>query len=165
MPARRETVELGYVSGLHGVRGWVKIFSYTRPPENVFEYRSWILNGREVAVLDARRNGRTLIAHVDGVDDRDTAAALVGAKIAVDRAAMPAPKPGEFYWADLVGLTVRTADGSELGRVERLFETGANDVLVVQGDRERLIPWIHGDVIEDVDLDAGVITVRWDPEF
>lgn len=165
----RDLVVVGRVSGLHGVRGWVKVYSYTEPREGIASYRHWTLAQRGEKhgfdVEDARRHGSRLIAKLEGIDDRDAAAALVGAEIAIDRAELPAPPAGEFYWADLIGLAVETEDGTPLGKVERLFETGANDVLVVTGERERMIPWVYGDVVTDVDLDAERIRVRWDPEF
>lgn len=169
MSARPEQIEVGYVSGLHGVTGWVKVFSYTDPPANIFDYRPWTLSyggsSRSIGVADTRLRGRVLIARLEGIDDRDQAAPLVGAKIFVPRDRLPPAGEGEFYWADLVGLEVVTGDGRSLGTVVRLFETGANDVLVVHGERERLIPWILGDVIDEVDLDAGRIRVHWDPDF
>nr|MDJ0906951.1 ribosome maturation factor RimM [Woeseiaceae bacterium] len=108
------------------------------------------------------RHGKTVIAHLDGVDDRDAAAVLVDCDIAVDREAMPDAGDGSYYWADLEGLQVVRRDGTELGNVAYLMETGANDVLVVQGELERLIPFVVEKVILDVDLDNGVITVDWD---
>ena len=101
-----------------------------------------------------------------GCDDRDTAETLVGADITISRAQLPATtEAGEFYWADLVGLRVQTIEGVDLGRIAGLFETGANDVLIVQGARERLIPYIWQQVVRDVDLQGGTMLVDWDPDF
>jgi 16S rRNA processing protein RimM len=111
------------------------------------------------------RRGK-LAALVEGVDDRDVAATLAGAEIYVERAQLPAPADGEYYWVDLEGLAVANADGVELGRVERVFATGANDVLVVRDhERERLIPFVQGDFVKAVDIDAGRIIVDWDADF
>lgn len=165
----RDTVVLGRVAGLHGVRGWIKVYSDTAPVEGIFGYRRWSLAlGDETRVYDleeGRTQGRRLIAKLGDVDDRDAATALVGARIGVSRDALPATAPGEYYWADLIGLEVETVDGKRLGTVTRLLETGANDVIVVEGERERLIPWLHGRVIESVSLDERRIRVHWDPEF
>jgi 16S rRNA processing protein RimM len=163
-------VTLGRVSGAYGVRGWLKIHSETEPRENIVRYSPWYLGRagqrREWTVAEGRVHGKGVVARLDGCDDRDRAESLVGAEIAVLREQLPEPTgPGEFYWADLVGLRVETIDGVDLGRVERLFETGANDVIVVQGDRERLIPYLWERVVRDVDLDAGSMRVDWDPEF
>lgn len=169
MTARCEPLKVGYISGLHGVSGWVKVFSYTDPPDNIFNYQPWSLEQgmqrRTVSLVDAKRHGSGLIARLQGIDDRDAAAPLVGATITVPRDRLPVPSAGQYYWADLVGLEVVNSDGQKLGVIQRLFETGANDVMVVTGDRQRLIPWLTGDVITDVDLVRGRITVQWDPDF
>ena len=162
-------VTLGRVSGVHGVRGWVKVYSDTSPRENIVGYSPWYLRreGRteRVDVLSGRLQGKLVVASLAGIDDRDQAEALVGAEIAVPRAALPATRQGEYYWADLVGLAVVNRQGIELGRIERLFETGANDVIVVAGDRERLIPYIWRQVVREVDLDDGRMIVDWDEDF
>jgi 16S rRNA processing protein RimM len=113
-------------------------------------------------VRDGKRHGKTVIAQIDGVEDRDQAAMLIDHDIAVDRDALPEAGDRSFYWADLEGLRVVLRDGRELGRVAYLMETGANDVLVVQGDLEHLVPFILDDVILDVDLHNGVISVDWE---
>lgn len=167
--ARDRLIILGRVSGLFGVRGWVKVHSYTDPPDNIVGYRPWRVGcrgeWRSMAVRDGRRQGRAIIAHLAGIDDRDGAASLIGCDIAVPRSQLPPPQAGEYYWVDLEGLRVETTEGVDLGRVDHLLETGANDVLVVQGDRERLIPFVEPDVVTAVDFDAGLIRVAWDPDF
>ena len=163
-------VTLGRISGVHGVQGWVRVHSDTSPRENIVDYSPWFLvrrGGRETWKLKSgRRHGKTVLAKLDGCNDRDAAEKLVGALISVPRAALPDTNaPGEYYWADLVGLLVKTRDDVELGRIDHLFETGSNDVMVVQGDRERLVPYIWQQVVLDVDLKAGEMRVDWDPEF
>ena len=163
-------VTLGRVSGAHGIQGWIKVFSETSPRENIVQYSPWYLlrDGRRETwkVKAGRLQGKSIVAKRGGGNDRNQAEALAGAEISIPRSALPATTvEGEFYWADLVGLTVKTVEGTELGRIERLFETGANDVIVVQGDRERLVPYIWQQVVRDVDLDGGVMTVDWDPDF
>lgn len=163
-------VTLGRVSGAHGIQGWIKVHSDTSPRENIVNYSPWTLvrDGRreDWKVRAGRLQGKALVAKLAGCNDRNLAEALVGAEIVVPRSALPeTTEPGEFYWADLVGLAVTTTGGVELGRIERLFETGANDVIVVQGDRERLIPYIWQQVVRDVDLAAGVMIVDWDADF
>ena len=142
------------------------MYSFTRPREAILEYDRWFLKRQgewhAAAISEGKRHGKSVIAHLEGVDDRDEAAALVDCDIAVDRAAMPAADDGSYYWADLEGLQVVRRDGTELGHVAYLMETGANDVLVVQGEHERLIPFVAEKVILDVDLDNGVISVDWD---
>ena len=161
-----KTLILGRISGVFGVRGWVKIYSYTEPREAILEYKGCQLNIKgqwtDVQWLDGKRHGKTVIARVEGIDDRDEAQLLVGADIRIDRESLPDAEEGQYYWADLEGLQVVTANGQELGRVDHLMATGANDVLVVKGDKETLIPFVLDDYVLDVDTDAGVIRVNWD---
>jgi len=162
-------VKLGRISGLYGVKGWVKVFSYTEPRDSIIEYRRWFLvrNGQrsEIVPEAGRAHGKGVIAKLEGVDDRDAAAMWIGAEIEVPRADLPASEDGSWYWADLMGLEVVNLQGERLGRVDTLLETGANDVLVVQGDRERLIPFILERYVKKIDLDSGLIEVDWDREF
>jgi 16S rRNA processing protein RimM len=155
---------------VYGVKGSVRIDSRTEPADGIFRYQPWFLvmagTERRIDGCRGRAHGRGLVAQLPGVADRDAAAALVGAQIEVPRSALPAPAQGEYYWADLEGCEVVTADGMPLGRVSHLIATGANDVLVVaDAVRERLIPFVPGTFVTEVDLDAGQLTVDWDPEF
>ncbi|HEX7047060.1 MAG TPA: ribosome maturation factor RimM [Gammaproteobacteria bacterium] len=162
-------VVLGRVSGLFGVRGWIKVFSGTEPREAILEYGDWQLHvrdeWRDVKIETGQRHGKNVIAKLAGIDDRDAAAALMDAEIAIWRRELPETEAGEVYWADLEGLQVRTEAGVELGAVDHLLETGANDVLVVKGERERLVPFIRGQVVKQIDLEQGVLVVDWDPDF
>lgn len=156
---------LGRISGVYGVRGWVRVFSETEPRDNILRYSPWLVDGAPCAVAEGRVHGKGLVVRLAGCDDRDQAAALVGREIAVRRDQLPPPRPDEFYWADLEGLAVETVAGVALGRVSHLFATGANDVLVVSGERERLLPFVWDAVVRDVDFAAGRIEVDWDPDF
>lgn len=160
-------VVLGRIAGVHGVRGWVKVFSETEPREGILKYSPWMLGLSTTPrrVLEGRRQGKGIVARIEGCEDRDQAASLVDQEISVTRDRLPAPSVDEFYWIDLEGLSVFGADGSSLGIVDHLFSTGANDVLVVKGDRERLLPFIWDDVIRSVDFEQGRIEVDWDPDF
>lgn len=161
-------IVMGEIAGVYGVRGWVRVRSYTEPKDNLLRYRSWALGGdpepRSVTLKEGRPHGPGLIARLEGIENRDAAARLLGRKIMVPRAALP-EAPGEFYWADLEGMQVVTTDGKKLGVVDHLLETGANDVLVVRGERERLIPFVRPDVVAAVDRQKGQLIVDWDPEF
>jgi 16S rRNA processing protein RimM len=162
-------VIMGRVIGLFGVCGWLKIFSHTDPREGILSYSPWRLRmGAEWRVMDleaGRRQGKGVLALLRGIAGRDEAGAVLGSDIAVLRSQLPPPEPGEYYWNDLEGLRVQTAAGVLLGSVDHLLETGAHDVLVVKGDRERLIPFVEPEVVERVDLTAGTIVVNWDPDF
>jgi 16S rRNA processing protein RimM len=159
-------VILGRIDGLFGVRGWIKVYSYTEPREAVLNYKDWLLardgEWQRVELADGKRQGKAVIARLEGIEDRDAAAELIGSEIGVDRDALPEPEEGHYYWADLEGLTVVRRDGTDLGKVTYVMATGANDVLVVDGPAERLIPFVPGTVILDVDLAAGVIRVDWE---
>lgn len=161
---------LGKVVGVFGVRGWVKLLSHTEPRRALFDYLPWTLRhrgvDRDIVEIEGREQGRGLVAHLRDVDTREMAEALIGAEIWIDRSALPKPRKGEYYWVDLENLAVQTVSGQALGRVSHVIATGANDVLaVVDGERERLIPFVPDDVIKRVDLDAGLIVVDWDPDF
>ncbi|NIR61630.1 MAG: ribosome maturation factor RimM [Gammaproteobacteria bacterium] len=160
---------LGRIAGLYGVAGWVRVVSYTRPREAIVGYSPWHLRRgqgwRAREVREGRRRGSRVIARLAGCENRDAARALIGADIAVRRGQLPPTAPGEYYWADLIGLAVETLDGAALGEVAGVMETGANDVLVVRGERERLIPFVQDEVVKAVDLEAGVVRVDWDPAF
>jgi 16S rRNA processing protein RimM len=162
-------VVLGRIAGLYGVRGWVRVHSETRPREGVLDYSPWFLGreGRweERRPVVGRRLGKGVVVSLEGCEDRDQAALLVGAPIAVRRGQLGPTAPGEYYWADLEGLEVRTTGGVVLGRIDHLLEAVSNDVMVVRGDRERLLPFLRGDVVKRVDVAAGVVEVDWDPEF
>ncbi len=160
---------MGRVVGLFGVRGWVKVFSHTQVREAIADYDPIFLHiggdWRPAVFAEAQQHGKGLIVRFAGYDERAAAAVLVGCDIGVRRGQLPEPEAGEYYWADLEGLRVTTLEGIDLGTVERLFDTGANDVLVVRGERERLIPFVKDTVVIDINLRDGAMQVDWDPTF
>jgi 16S rRNA processing protein RimM len=165
-----EFLNVGQVSGVFGVKGWVKVYSFTDPRENILQYSPWILQKnsqiQEVKLLGGRRQGSLVVAELQGISDRDLAAELMGADILIRKQQLPKAMDGEYYWADLIGLEVHNQEGCKLGKVDHLLETGANDVLVVvDGDVERLIPFLQQSTILKIDLDDGLIIVDWDPDF
>ncbi len=168
-PAQR-MIQLGKVHGAFGVRGEVKLESFTEPRSAIFRYQPWVLRDargvdRECEGAKGRETPKGVVATLPGIDDRDAAEAARGLEVWVARDALPPPRPGEYYWVDLEGLRVRNVDGADFGVVSHLFSTGANDVLVAQGERERMIPFVTPDYIVSVDFDAGIVTVDWDAEF
>jgi len=160
-------VALGHVAGAHGIHGWVKIHSLTEPREAIFEYQPWLLGAarKAVRVKQGKKHGNRLIALLEGTESREQAEALLNQPIAVFREQLPELPQDEYYWTDLLGLTVRLEDGRELGKIENMLATGANDVMVVRGERERLIPFVPGQYVTRVDLADGFVTVDWDPDF
>jgi 16S rRNA processing protein RimM len=159
-------VVLGRIAGVFGVKGWVKVISHTEPREGILEYQNWLLkrgdSWQAVRPEDGKLHGKSVIAKLPDVEDRDAAAELLDVEIAVPREDLPTTEDGEYYWADLEGLQVVHRDGRSLGKVAYLMATGSNDVLVVDGDGEQLIPFVMGEVILDVDLGKGQISVDWE---
>ncbi len=174
-PAAGRQVLVGRIHGAFGVRGEVKLESFTEPKTAVLRYQPWTLRdpeGRERALSGARgrETAKGVVASLPEVADRDAAEALRGTEIWVPRSALPPAKEGEYYWVDLEGLRVVNTAGVDLGTVSHLFATGANDVLVVHGGtpgnhRERMLPFVQPDVIRRVDFDTGTISVDWDADF
>jgi 16S rRNA processing protein RimM len=163
-------VVVGEVVGVYGIKGWVKIRSFTDPQDRIFDYGPWLLTGHgnqgmESKVRDGRRHGKGLIASLEGIEDRDRAAELVGCEVRVRRSELGEAAAGQYFWSDLEGLAVETDRGIGLGHIESLLETGANDVLVVTGERRRLIPFLPEQVVKSVDLESGRVIVDWDPDF
>jgi len=157
-------IVMGRVVAPFGVKGWIKIQPFTRNVDGLLEHRAWWL-GREgrwddSQVEDGAVHGRSLIAKLQGCDDRDAAARFKGMEVALPRSALPASADGEYYWADLIGLEVVNREGVALGRVTGLMETGASHVLVVRAERERLIPFAEP-VIESVDVSGDGLIVDW----
>lgn len=180
MVAVTDPVPLGRISGCHGLRGWLRLTSYTRPPEALFEQPTWFLcaSGRESEDHSARENaeprqfaetrksGRHLLGRPNGCTSRDEAEALVGREIVVSRGQLPAAEEGHYYWSDLIGMQVVNTKGEMLGQVDSLFDTGAHDVLEVRAldAPMRLIPWPAVRVAES-DPAAGRLTVDWESDF
>jgi len=162
-------ISLGNISGVFGVKGWLKVHSFTDPREKIVEYGIWQIKHQgkwqEVKLSAGKRQGKTIVAKLVGLDDRDEAMLYQGDEIAIYPRQLDALQSGEYYWHQLTGLSVVTTEGIALGLVHHLLETGANDVLVVRGDKERLIPFTVGNAVVNVDLQEQVITVDWDPEF
>ena len=169
---------VGKIGAPYGVRGWSKLHSFTEQVSNLFDYDPWYTNPKNskdsaaadggwviASVTEVKTHGKGLVAQFKGCEDRDAAARLTGQEIAIRRDQLPPASEGEYYWGDLKGLAVVTVDGVSLGIVDHLLETGANDVLVVKGDRERLIPYVMGPIVKAVDLAAGTLQVDWDPDF
>ena len=146
----------------------MKVFDYSRDRGGILDYPRWLLNQeggwKEVALLKGQRHGKGVIAHLENCTGRDDAMTLVGTDIAVWSTWLPPASEGEFYWHQLRGLTVINLEGEVLGKVDHLMETGANDVLVVKSDRNRLIPYIPN-TVHKVDLENSRILVDWDTQF
>lgn len=172
-------ITVGKTGAPYGVRGWVKVQSFTESIENLLDYDPWYFDSKgsasrtspesaawiEAPLQEAKIHAKGIIARFEGCDDRDAALKMGGLEIAIRRDQLPEPEKGEYYWIDLEGLEVKTLDNVSLGRVDHIEATGANDVLVVKGERERLIPYVMDHIVHEVNIEAGFIRVDWDPDF
>ena len=161
---------MGRITVPFGVRGWVKVHPYTEMPDSLLAYPKWWIGNdpewQELRVEKAEVHGEAVAAKLEGCDDRDAAALYRGRHVAIPRDAFPQAGENEYYWADLIGLKVVNEQGEDFGTVAEVFDTGANDVLVVRGngERERLIPFLEH-VVREVDLQGRVIRVDWGSDY
>jgi 16S rRNA processing protein RimM len=162
------SIIMGQVGGTFGVKGWLKVNSFSRPTDKIIDYIPWQLRNTQqtfvVDLVEAKPHGKGLVVRFDGFDDRDAAQELRGMEIVVSRAHLPAPESERFYWADLEGLLVKNLAGHKLGRIEQMLDAGAADVMVIVGDQRILIPFVMHDTVVKVDLNAGCLEVDWDPD-
>ena len=169
-----DLIVIGKIVSVHGVRGDVKVYSFTDPIDNLLDYRRWTLRRgeevKQVELVKGRLQGKVLVATLAGLTDREVARTYADFEICIPRSELPSLTGDEYYWFQLQGLTVINQLGQVLGRVDHLLETGANDVLVVKpfegslDDRERLLPYTDPCVLK-VDLHAGEMHVEWDADF
>ncbi|MDV6317088.1 ribosome maturation factor RimM [Idiomarina sp. HP20-50] len=170
-----EQIVVGRLGAVYGVKGWLKVQSFTDDPESIFEYSPWLLSQkteREVKVVEWRHHNNGLIARLEGISDRDKAAGLTGADICITADELPTLADDEFYWRDLIGMRVVNTDGYDMGVVEQIMPTASNDVLVVKansndgfGKSERLIPFIQSEYVTNVDKEERRIQVEWPSDF
>lgn len=155
--------------GAHGVKGWVKVKSFTDPREGLLNYRHlYFSEDRQTGhdIESGKPQGPGLILKLKGIETRESAEALYRTFLKIPVEDLPQLEENEYYWSQLTGLSVKTLEGVELGKVVSLLETGANDVLVVKGEAgEHLIPYLWGQVVKSVSLDDGDMLVDWDPDF
>lgn len=159
---------MGRIAAPFGIKGWIKVQPYSEDPGTLMDFVSWrVGRGEQQAhytVETVQDHGKALVAKLAGIDDRDAAYALRGQEISVAKRDLPPPEENEFYWSDLIGLTVVNREGIELGKVDSLMEGGANDLLVVKGAREHLIPFVAA-FVGKVDLAVGTIEVDWGEDY
>lgn len=167
---------LGKLGAAYGIRGWLKVFSSTEQAESIFDYQPWFIQRsgqwQHIEIEDWKHHNKDIIVKLSGIDDRDAATLLTNFEIAVDSTQLPKLDNNEYYWKDLMGCHVVTLDGYDLGTIIDMMETGSNDVIVIKanlkdafGLKERLVPFLDGQVIKKVDLKSKLIEVDWDPGF
>ena len=159
---------LGQFGAVYGVRGWLKVSSYTDPIENLLNYPKWQVQHKgaweTITIEEGKTHGKTLVVKIEGLHIREEAQVYTNDYIAIEKEALAKLPEGEYYWRDLIGLNVITKEGTKLGTVQNLLETGSNDVLIVKDKKEIMIPYTKN-VIISVDLENKVITVDWDPNY
>lgn len=163
-----ELICVGHVLGAHGIKGWVRVFSNTSPRQNITSYGPLLLEGDEglqQKKVKGQTTGKHVLAKIEGIEDRDSAEALTGRKLYISKHQLPQLQADEYYWSELIGMSVENTSSEPLGTVESLLETGADDVLVVQGDRERLIPFVLGQIVTQVDRENRSIVVDWQADY
>ena len=176
MSEQNNRIVMGKLGSTYGIRGWLKVFSYTDNAESIFDYSPWYLNQKgkwvEYKVESWKRHGQGYVCKLAGLDVREDAQLMTNFEIAIDPASLPELSEDEFYWCELFGMQVFTTNGYDLGEVTDLLETGSNDVLVIKanlkdafGQKERLVPYLEEQVIKKVDREARRIEVDWDPGF
>ncbi|MFP4209165.1 MAG: ribosome maturation factor RimM [Wenzhouxiangella sp.] len=160
-----ETVVVGRILGAWGVHGWVQVYSWTDPPDALFDYQPWFLGaqGQPVTILEWRRSGQRLVARLPAIESPESAAALADTPILVRRSMLPEPEPGQYYWHDLIDLQVVNLQGHCWGRIERMLPTGAHDVMQIvdEAGRTVLIPFVLDHFVREVDRSACRVTVDW----
>jgi 16S rRNA processing protein RimM len=172
--SQSEYILLGEISGVSGVKGWVKVFSHTDPREKITTYKQWFLQKKgddwqAIKILNGRKQGKNIVAQLEGINTREQAESLKGTQIAIHQDQLEPLAKDKYYWKDLIGLQVETTEGINLGKIDWIFNTGSNSVLTIKEEglekKERMIPYLMGDVVISIDLTDNLMIVDWDPEF
>ncbi len=159
---------VGHILGSQGVKGWVRVFSNTSPRENIVNYSPWFIERddvRQATAVHGRLQGKNVLARLEGIADRNQADELSGCQIFINPEQLPGLEPDEYYWSDLIGLAVESLQGESLGEIASMIETGADDVMVLKGERERLIPFVVDQIVRKVDLGSRTMVVDWSPDY
>jgi len=172
METSDEFVTVGKISGVFGVKGWMKIFSFTEPRGNILSYSPIYMSRKgewvEMEVSGGRTQGKGVVMGLVNVTDPDQVLPLIGSELAIKSSQLKPTTKDEYYWSQLIGLTVVNLSDETLGQVDSLLETGAHDVLLVKNKEnktEQLIPYVMEEVIQLIDLDKGIIQVDWELDY
>jgi len=168
MLQNEEAVCVGHILGAQGIKGEVRVFSNTEPRENIVSYSPWLIgiNGQmQKIAVKGRLQGKNVIAELAGFEDRDQVTAIIGCKIYILPKQLPVLESGEYYWSDLIGIEVYSLQAEALGTIDSMMETGASDVMVLKGDKERLIPFVIDDIVREIDLVNAKMIVDWHPDY
>ena len=166
---KEKLIQIGRIGVPYGIRGWVKVHSYTQSQEDILHYQPWQIRVKhqwqEIKISEGRLHGKGVVVKLPGVKNPEEARLYANASVAIPREQLPELLNDEYYWTDLEGLTVINENGITLGVVHYCMETGSNDVLVVKGEQFHAIPYLPGEVINQIDLKNKTIQVNWDPNF
>ena len=160
-------IYLGKITGVHGIKGWLKIQSFSSPPENILNYPLWIISNRGqegfYSVEQGRKHSNKIIVKLEEIDDRTKAESLINSKIKIRRSELPKLSNESHYWSDLEGLSVLNSEEKLIGIVDSLIETGANDVMVVNTTKDKriLIPFVMHEIIKEVSIELNYVKVDW----
>ena len=168
VPEKDSLLRVGHILGAQGIQGWVRVYSNTSPRENIIGYSPWLIERDDEFVsveVVGRLQGKHVLAKLEGIEDRNQAEGLTGRELFIQPDQLPKLEAGDFYWSDLIGLAVETVNAEPLGVIEAMMETGADDVMVLQGDRERLIPFVMDEIVTEVDLENRRLVVDWSAEY
>ncbi|CDZ77956.1 Ribosome maturation factor RimM [Legionella massiliensis] len=169
MDKSSDWVVVGRFGRAHGIKGFVTVHSFTDPRENILRYTDWhayiAKQWQPLKILHLEINDKSILAQIEGYREREQVANLTNVEIAISRSQLPSLMPGEFYWHELVDMQVVNQQGQLFGKVVEIMPTGANDVLVIEGDKRYLIPYLPGKFVIDVDRDQKLIKVDWDMDF
>lgn len=159
----KDLITVGKITGHYGVKGWLKVFSYTQPMENIASYSQWYVGGELIKGIKAKKHGKTMVAYFKGMDNRECSQKLIGLEVQISSDELGQLPDNEYYWMQLIGLEISDIDGRVLGVLDAMFETGANDVIVLKDSegKEHLIPYILGGTVIQVDLVNNTMTVDW----
>ena len=175
-----DSIEVGRIADAWGVKGWFKVVPYSPEPEALFSSKRWFLmppdrgvqtfaGAAKLSIIQAKTHADGVVASARDIEDRSHAEMLRGARVFVPRSSFPTPIPGEYYWVDLIGLSVVNREGVHLGRVQELRSTGPQTIMVLAEAsedvvKERMIPFVTF-YVDDVDVKAGRILVDWQPDY
>ncbi len=172
MDNSEEFIPVGKIAGAFGVKGWVKIFSFTQPRKNILNYSPLYMSRKgewiELKVSNGRVQGKGIVMSLDGVTDPDQVLPLIGSELAIQKEQLKPMANDEFYWSQLIGLTVINLNDETLGLVDSLLETGANDVLVVKNKEQKtqqLVPFVMEEIVQLVDVENKLIRVDWELDY
>ena len=160
-------IYLGKITGVHGIKGWLKVRSFSLPPENILKYPQWIINnqGKEdvYSIEQGRKQKNKIVVKLEKINDRNTAESLINSKIQILRSDLPKLPNENYYWSDLVGLSVLNSEEKVIGKIESLIETGANDVMVINTakDERVLVPFVMHEIIKEVNVELNYIKIDW----